>query len=408
MKSANGATIASIMNISLSRCCVSFCVKCCVIFFAATISLSASVSPGQAQPGRPAPPHVYAPQDFSGPLPIFEFHSGFWTNLHHFLYQQARLKKAAESAFQTPEGTSGVERLARTDVLSANEQAAWNSAVAFYTKNISDKDLLFNGDLVNYKNQLAQLETCADLRGHSKPQCDAGIPAEIARALESAAPVYRTHWWPEHDRANRSWITAVSPLVQRVGADMARDLAVVYQANWPPEKIRVDVTAYAGWAGAYTTLDPVDVTLASLDPRNQGLSGFEILFHEASHALAEFVRDAIVRECRDRGKPIPRDLWHALLFYTTGEIVKRNLSAHEVPIKNAAIKEGEEPQIAGTLEPQRKSKSPAALYTPYAFREGLYTRGWGDYLNLLQKFWQPYLDGKIEFGVAIGRMTSAL
>ena len=25
------------------------------------------------------------------PLPVFEMHSGFWSNLHHFLYLQARL-----------------------------------------------------------------------------------------------------------------------------------------------------------------------------------------------------------------------------------------------------------------------------------------------------------------------------
>jgi len=37
-------------------------------------------------------------QNFSGPLPVFEFHSGFWTNLHHFLYQQARLKRPGDSA----------------------------------------------------------------------------------------------------------------------------------------------------------------------------------------------------------------------------------------------------------------------------------------------------------------------
>jgi hypothetical protein len=25
-----------------------------------------------------------------GPLPVFEFHSGFWVNLHHTLYQEAK------------------------------------------------------------------------------------------------------------------------------------------------------------------------------------------------------------------------------------------------------------------------------------------------------------------------------
>jgi hypothetical protein len=372
-----------------------------------TFPLAAPASPEQAQPGTPAPAHVSVSQIFSGPLPVFEFHSGFWTNLHHFLYQQARLEKAADRALQTPGGSSSVEPPAGIDGLSSSERAAWSSAIAFYARNVADKDLLFNGDLVNYKNQLAELETCADLTGRSRPQCDAGIPAEFARALEAAASVYRARWWPEHDRVNRSWIAAMSPLVQQMGVDMARDLAVVYQANWPPKKIRVDVTSYAGWAGAYTTLDPVDVTVSSTDPRNQGLSGFEILFHEASHVLAEFVRDAIVRECRDRGKPIPRDLWHALLFYTTGEIVKRALSRHEVTVSGSSLAT-EGTHTATGQEPQRKIKPAPTLYTPYAFREGLYTRGWGDYLKLLEKFWQPYLDGKVEFDVAIARMTSAL
>src|SRR5713101_7738849 len=50
------------------------------------------------RPAFLAPPPSAIEQNFSGPLPVFEFHSGFWTNLHHFLYQQARLKRPGESA----------------------------------------------------------------------------------------------------------------------------------------------------------------------------------------------------------------------------------------------------------------------------------------------------------------------
>src|SRR5690348_18140517 len=39
----------------------------------------------------------------------------------------------------------------------------------------------------------------------------------------------------------------------------------------------------------------------------------------------------------------------------------------------------------------------SADYTPYAVREGLYRRGWDEYLKLLNRFWQPYLDNKVTF-----------
>ncbi len=244
----------------------------------------------RAQHLRPAflaPPPSAIEQNFSGPLPVFEFHSSFWTNLHHFLYQQARLKRPGESApGKGSAASASAGEPVRTGSLTAEEQAAWSGAVAYYEKNLADKDLLFNGDMINYKNRLAELETCADLSGRSAPGCDAGLPPEMARALETAAPVYRAHWWTEQDRANRAWIAAVSPLVRQMGGDLARQLAEVYQARWPTGKIRVDVAAYANRSGAYTTLDPMDVTLSSTDAGNQGPSGFEVLFHEASHALA--------------------------------------------------------------------------------------------------------------------------
>src|SRR4030095_17206915 len=68
--------------------------------------------------------------------------------------------------------------------------------------------------------------------------------------------------------------------------------------------------------------DPRRVTVSSSDPRNQGAEALEVLFHEASHGIADGVQDAIFRECRQRDKPIPRDLWHALLFYHTGEVIR--------------------------------------------------------------------------------------
>jgi hypothetical protein len=47
-------------------------------------------------------------------------------------------------------------------------------------------------------------------------------------------------------------------------------------------------------------------------------------------------------------------------------------------------------------------------YTPYAKREGLYQRGWENYLSLLTHYWQPYLQGRTTFDDAIAHMVSAL
>lgn len=327
------------------------------------------------------------------PLPVFELHSGFWINLHHTLYYEARERKARTSREPNTERskapstkTAPVLKGPLTDV----EQKAWDDAVSYYAANYADKDLLFTTELIQLKDQLGDFEDCDELSGRKRKFCDAGLPSELTQVLEAAAPVYRAHLWPEHDRANRRWILQVAPLVRERGVGLSERLADIYQTRWPRQKIRVDVVAYANWAGAYTTVDPLRVTISSLDPRNQGPQALEVLFHEGSHGIAEPVQDAIIRECRQRDKPIPRDLWHALVFYTTGEVIRTVLSS-------ASVAPGD-----------KKGSASESVYSAYAIREGLYQRGWKNYLDLLQRFWQPYLDGKATFDDALARMVSSL
>ena len=355
-----------------------------------------------------------SPQSAStyGPLPVFELHSGFWINLHHTLYHQARLRKDAASPDKTGK-TSGPALKTSAETKTAYttaEQKAWDDAVSYYAANLADKDLLFSSELVQLKNQLSDFEDCDELTGETKKFCDAGLPAKLAQALEAAAPVYRAHLWPDHDRANRRWILRVAPLVIEQGVGLSERLADIYETHWPRQKIRVDVAAYANLAGAYTTLDPLRVTISSLDPRNQGAEALEVLFHEASHGIAEPVQDAIIRECRQRDKAIPRDLWHALIFYTTGEVLRPVLASSdatprgELDLRSPTSTSGS----SATSSRENSRGSSAVGYTPYALREGLYERGWKNYLDVLQRFWQPYLEGRATFSDAIARMVSSL
>lgn len=323
-------------------------------------------------------------------LPVFELHSGFWINLHHALHYEARQRRAYLSRDANATKSAAPKSVLAGTGLNDAEQKAWDDAVAYYMVNYADKDLLFTTELIQLKDQLGDFEDCDELSGRKRKFCDAGLPSNLTQALEAAAPVYRAHLWPEHDRANRRWILGVAPLVREQGVGLSERLADIYQTRWPHEKIRVDVVAYANWAGAYTTVDPLRVTISSLDPRNQGPQALEVLFHEGSHGIAETVETAIIRECRQRDKPIPRNLWHALVFYTTGEVIRTVLTASPA-----------------TREDKGKAASGNG-YDTYAFREGLYERGWKNYLELLQRFWQPYLDGKASFDDAIARMVSSL
>jgi len=340
---------------------------------------------------------------------VFELHSGFWVNLHHTLYQDARQRTNSPAAHEATDKTSKptlkVMPGARSP-LTAAEQKAWDEAVSYYSAHYATQDLLFSTELLLLKNQLGDFEDCDELSGAKKKTCDAGLSPRLTQILDAAAPVYRAHLWPDHDRANRRWIARVAPLVREQGVGLSERLADIYQTRWPKDKIRVDVSAYANWAGAYTTLDPLRVTIASLDPRNQGTEALEVLFHEASHGIAEPVELAINRECRQRDKAIPRDLWHALIFYTTGEVIKPVLDSSRPSI---AAQHSTESTMAPTAASTDQDGSvPGGGYVPYAIREGLYQRGWDDYLKLLTRFWQPYLDNKTTFDDAIAHMVSSL
>jgi hypothetical protein len=318
-------------------------------------------------------------------LPVFEFHSNFWINLHHFLYDLGRAARPGTTADSTDAPTRRASVPAKIDAaLTAEETRQWQESVQFYAGSLASRDLLFNSELVAIKTRLVDMEGAPDLKA-------SGLRPDLVAALERAAPIYRAHWWPQHDRGNRAWVAAVAPLVENLGGGLSRRLAEVYQASWPEGRIRVDVSYYANWAGAYTTLEPLHTVISSSDPGYQGFAAFEMLFHEASHGLAGAVRDGITRECRTRNRPIPRDLWHAVIFYTTGEMVRRTLGAADV---------GQEQGPPGSR--------PATSYTPYAYRQGLYERGWEGYVRVLERFWRQYLDGQVDFDRAIARMVANL
>jgi len=302
----------------------------------------------------------------------FVFHSSFWINLHHFLYEQAAERKKPGSSGSAAGADKSMSQL------SPEQLQLWNAALDYYTKAIIERDLLQNGSMVEINDTLSESESAPDLSKSS-------LNAELRKVLESVAPAYRVRWWPQHDRANRFWIAVAIPMVKQFGPTLIKQLTVAYKAKWPASPIRVDVLEYANWAGGYTTIDPerhVHTMICSIESDYQGFSALEMLFHEASHSLVDprsgAVAEAIARECRAKNKPIPRGLWHAIIFYTAGEFTKRDLK--EFGVTN---------------------------YTPSAYR-GLWERSWPNLQRPLELYWQPYLDGTTDFDKAMSNLIAAL
>jgi hypothetical protein len=293
----------------------------------------------------------------------FEFHSGFWINMHLFLLEEALTRNGGREAAREAEFTNDSSISA---TLTGNEKTNWDAAVAYYRENLMDLDLVTNDRMRIVKNTLENLEDESSLRrSHLDPR--------LIHILDNAAPVYRAHWWAAHDRANRAWIAAVVPLADADGNSLTEKIANAYDTSWPDEPVRVDVVAYANDSGAFTTLLPTRIVISSLDPSNQKLTAEEALFHEASHALVEAVGNSMLSDFAGHHKKAPPDLLHAILYFTTGYFMRQ-------------------------LHPD---------YIPYAEGNGLWQQpGWKGFHEAIAKDWQPYLESQASLSEALSRLVS--
>jgi hypothetical protein len=303
-------------------------------------------------------------QSVSSAHRLFVFHSGLWINLHHFLYEQAAIDTSG------PGGAPHEAELARdesaTSSLTEDERKAWLAAVAYYRANMLKHDLLSDSMMNRLKDHLEDEE---DSNTITAGDFD---PAMI-ETLNGAAPIYRAHWWPLHDHANRSWIDAVTPLVDQQGDVISQQIAKAFEADWPDSPLRVDVVSYANFAGSYTTLHPSRITISSVDGGNQQIAALEVLFHAGAATLIEQVNTTVMSHFSAAGKTAPPELPEAILFYTSGYYVKQLY----------------------------------AEYTPYADRFAFWGRDdWSGDRTALASDWQPRLEGKMTLDAALAQLAA--
>jgi hypothetical protein len=232
--------------------------------------------------------------------PLFDFHSAFWMNLHHYLHALAR--PASPLSVALPSN------------VPAGERQQWVEAVDHYRVQYGKRSLLFDDEMLRIRQELGMAGSSGDLR-------DTALAADHRRILAAAAPIYRKYWWSEHDAANREFMTAVQRLLELHGRAIATRLAASFDAAWPETPIRVDLVHDAGPPGnAYTISEPTLITIGAGDPRHRGVAALELIFHEASHRWDAVLMKNVSDAAGGLKLRAPPGLWHGLLFYNAGAI----------------------------------------------------------------------------------------
>ncbi len=253
----------------------------------------------------------------------FEFHSNYWFNLHHFLYQKAKgaqLKQLEEyGAAFIDVGEEIVEQ-----GLSVAEKEQLAKAVDYYKREWIKVSLFRQGEL---RIWLQEQKEELSMEG-------ADEFAELVAILREFDPIYRTKYWPLHQGQNLKVLSKHIDLIGQLESSIVPRMEALAGYLWPKEKVRVDLTAYANWAGAYTPSRPRgNPILSTLDPSTLSSDFIETVFHEGSHLLfsrESAIRSAIYFGAEAKKMPFPRNLWHACQFYLCGRAVQDELAKLEV------------------------------------------------------------------------------
>lgn len=280
----------------------------------------------------------------------WEFHNSFWMSLHQTLIDDAMRR--------TPRDLG----------------TAWSEAVAAYRAAGGQGDITFAKAMTDTTEAIASVPDDAP---------EQAIDAPLAQALKRAARIYRQHGWPADERANRLFIAYGSALVREEGEGLIRQHEAVYHAAWP-KRILAYITPSGGPFGAYTFTGRLGVPITTMASREEGYQGFralEMLLHESSHAVVYpnrgTVGAAIEAAAKAHGVTAPRNLWHAVLFATSGELTRRLLAERGVT----------------TFVPSSSE---------------MFTKVWPNFRDPIEKFWMPYLNGQGTLEEAIDKMVVAL
>jgi hypothetical protein len=242
---------------------------------------------------------------------FFRFHNNKYVNAHHFLYDLGLNTKAGDNMLDSLQFTYKFTML-------PSEREIFMQALAYYKTKVSPKDLSFGRGMIMISQNLMTAGSVKDLQ--------LNIPdTGFTNTFSTVMPLYEKYFWQKHKLINESGIRQVMINLKGIEQPLMKKLGKLLQADWSPKKLNVYFSAYTS-----TDINDVFITFSSMDPRNSGYHGIEILAHEASHAVVDSLQKMLDRKQVKYNKKIDRQTWHALLFYLPGTLLQQMLASQNI------------------------------------------------------------------------------
>lgn len=256
----------------------------------------------------------------------FDFQINYWVNLHHFLFQRAdssQLQKLNEdglSFLEIGEGELEAD-------LSLSEKRILNEAIQYYRDSLVTKSL---------RRDLNELRLWLSEQNESEKISDISFGRNYTEIINKVSPVYRAHYWDLHKSHNLQILSGHITTIDGIETRVINQMEELSLTPWPDStKVRVDISVYANWAGAYTTSTPeMNIIISSIDPSKVTSAFVETVLHEGSHLLYLYgespVRERIFYKSEELEMDFPRNLWHASMFYLCGRATQDALAELEI------------------------------------------------------------------------------
>ena len=199
--------------------------------------------------------------------------NSFWVNLHHYLYEKAsgqQHKKLQEDG----EGFIEIGEQQAFENLNHKEKKTIEIAVDYYKKNIIQSPLM----------KLVEMRAWLEKLPENQAIQDTTFSIEYTRIMNSAGLVYKEHLWPLHSTQNQNVFNHYFEIIKPLESPIIHKMEALGGARWSNKTVRVDLVAYANWAGAYTPTEPKsNIFISTMDPISNTSGFIETVFHEGTH-----------------------------------------------------------------------------------------------------------------------------